>query len=760
MVAKRRRKTVARKKTTVKKRSASKKRKTVKLNVEPAIAREIWAIIYFSVAAVTFLSLQDQFGVLGNFWVNMLQPVLGWGIYIIPVVFLFISAALFFAKKVHFGAARIFGFFLFMSAILSIFHLSIPVDQIYEFASRGSHGGYVGFVTNFLFLQVLQVGRIGATVIFVAALLISWLLILEVSLRTIVSYVVPDIQIEVASKKNDRQARSVKKKTTDDSDDGDKDEKPEIMIRKAPIGRNKSADDKIYEPETDESENDTEDKIPQPALNRADLNNLTDSLSRNQEQSSLLDDQDYEWEFPSLDLLKTGNSEVEIDEKTLMKNAELIREKLKQFGIGVTMHEVNVGPTVIQYTLKPNADVKLSKITSLKNDLALAIAAERIRIEAPIPGKSLVGIEIPNQYRAVVHLREILESAEFTDSQSKLSIPLGRDVTGKPIIANLESMPHLLIAGATGAGKSVGLNTFLVSLLYQNSPKELRFIMIDPKRVELSSYNNIPHLLSPVIENPEKAAIALKWVVSEMNRRYKDLSKYRVRNIHEFNELDEVPDMSRIIVVIDELADLMMVARKEVEASICRIAQMARAVGIHLIIATQRPSVDVITGLIKANIPARIAFAVSSSIDSRTILDGTGAEDLLGRGDMLYLPTGQNKPVRIQGIYVSTEEIERVTNRIRLTIAPDYNEQITSDAVARKEVHGVPDTSSLADEDLDAMYEEAVQLVRQRKKASASMFQRRLKIGYARAARIIDQLEAKGVVGPANGAKPRKILVD
>jgi len=318
-------------------------------------------------------------------------------------------------------------------------------------------------------------------------------------------------------------------------------------------------------------------------------------------------------------------------------------------------------------------------------------------------------------------------------------------------------MPHLLIAGSTGSGKSVCLNSFLMSLLYQNSPKDLNFIMIDPKRVELSYYNNIPHLLSPVIQDPEKAAIAFRWLVSEMTRRYSVLSKSRVRNINEYNEIPENDKMSRIVVVVDELADLMMAAGKEVEASICRIAQMARAVGIHLIIATQRPSVDVITGLIKANIPTRIAFAVSSSIDSRTILDGVGAEDLLGRGDMLYLPTGMNKPVRIQGIYVSTKEIERLTNRIKLTVEPNYDDSIVSDSTANVSVLGVPD-SKMADSD-DPLYQQAVSLVMETRKASASLFQRRLKVGYARAARLIDMLEDNGVVGPADGAKPRKILI-
>jgi S-DNA-T family DNA segregation ATPase FtsK/SpoIIIE len=422
------------------------------------------------------------------------------------------------------------------------------------------------------------------------------------------------------------------------------------------------------------------------------------------------------------------------------------------------MHDIHVGPTVVQYTLKPHEGVKLSKITSLKNDLALALAAPAIRIEAPIPGKSLVGIEVPNEKRTMVRLREILESKEFKKGNSFLKLPLGRDVAGAPIIADLKEMPHLLIAGATGSGKSVGMNTFLISLLYQNSPKDLKLILIDPKQVELKDYNGIPHLLTPVITDPEKANIALRWCVAEMNRRYQECADKGKRNITDYNADESIEEkMSTIIVVIDELADLMMASGKEIEASICRLAQMARAVGIHLIIATQRPSVDVITGLIKANIPSRIAFAVSSSIDSRTILDGTGAEDLLGKGDMLYLPSGMNKPIRIQGIYISTEEIQRVTNRVKLTIEPDYNEEIISTKVVSQKVQGIPDSTN---GDIDPMCDQAIEVIKENRKASASLLQRRLKIGYARAARILDDLEDQGLIGPANGAKPREIFID
>jgi len=722
------------------------RRKSLTLQVDPGIAKEIWAIIYLALGILIILSINGAFGVVGNTLMDLIKPILGWGLYMVPVVFIIVSLLLFFSRKIYLGPARIFGTILFIIAVLSIFHLSVPLDKIHEYASQGMYGGYTGFVTNFLLLEVLGIGRIGAAVIFIAMFLVSLLLIFELSLKEIFAFLIPSVKIELT--KNNQ------KIDDDDSDEEDEEEEtPEIMIHKGPISHKKKGD-VIYEDEDEKMEDDNEkkDKI---IINEERAKKISKELSKNEEKTEGIE---YEWEFPSLDLLKTGAGNFQVEDDILMENADKIKKKLQQFGIDVTMHEVNVGPTVIQYTLKPDDAVKLSRITALKNDVALATAAERIRIEAPIPGKSLVGIEVPNSHRATVYLREILESEQFAASKTKLTLPLGRDVSGKPVVADLEDMPHLLVAGATGSGKSVAINSFLTAFLYQNSPKDLKMILIDPKRVELTSYNSIPHLLTPVIQDPEKAAISLRWAVSEMTRRYAELSAHRVRNIFEFNDLPDVNNLPRIVIVIDELADLMMVAGKEVEASICRIAQLARAVGIHLIIATQRPSVNVITGLIKANIPARISFSVSSQIDSRTILDGMGAEDLLGKGDMLYLASGRSKPTRVQGTFISTEEIERVTNRVKLTIEPTYDESITSDQTASQKLVGVPDSKAGNDE--DDLYEQAFEVVKETRKASASLLQRRLKIGYARAARLIDILEENGIVGPADGAKPRRIMVE
>ena len=753
----------------------------MKIKVKKQIAREIWGVGLLVIAAITILSIQGAFGLVGNIWVQLLKPIIGWGIYIIPVLFAVGGFMIFLAKKITFGASRMFGMFLFLVSILSVLHMSVPIDLILSYAQAGSHGGYIGFVTNFLFRQLLSIGNVGSGVVFVGLFLVSLLLTFESSLRAILKAVTPKITIEI-DKSADRVSTAAKSRQHRELEDPE----DQVSLMSRLLGKNGKAEEveptgglmikrAIGAPESEveiESEADPDEEAKKKvaenlAKEKEVAGDKTDSsgsgkdfekeLSKESEKKPL--DEDFEWEFPSLDLLNSTIADIQADDDFLKKSADNIHRKLGQFGIDVTMQEANVGPTVIQYTLKPAEGVKLSKITGLKSDIAMALAAKAIRIEAPIPGKSLVGIEMPNDHRSNVHLREILESDSFDIMDSKLRLPLGRDVSGNPIVADLETMPHLLIAGATGSGKSVCMNAFLMALLYQNTPEELKLILIDPKRVELGPYNGMPYLLTPVIKDPEKAAISLRWVVAEMSRRYQVLSEAKYRNIQEFNADDDTKEkMPKIVVVIDELADLMMASGKEVEASICRIAQMARAVGIHLIIATQRPSVDVITGLIKANIPARIAFAVSSGIDSRTILDGTGAEDLLGRGDMLYLPSGMGKPFRIQGVFVSSKEIDKVTNKVKLTVEPNYDETVTSTEIASKKLNGIPNSKGGMTE--DAMYEEAYNLVRDTGKASASLLQRRLKLGYARAARLIDILEDKGVVGPADGAKPRKILVE
>lgn len=434
---------------------------------------------------------------------------------------------------------------------------------------------------------------------------------------------------------------------------------------------------------------------------------------------------------------------------------ERIRKTLENFGITVEMGDISVGPTVTQYTLKPAEGVKLARITALGNDLALALAAHPIRIEAPIPGKSLVGIEVPNHTVATVGLREILEAPTFKERKSSLMIALGKDVAGAPWLADLGKMPHLLVAGATGSGKTVCLNTIITSLLYANSPETLKLILIDPKRVELTSYNNIPHLKTPVITEVPKTVNALKWAIAEMDHRFDVLQKSKHRDIVSYNRAVE-EKMPYLVIVIDELADLMVAAASEVEGSIIRLAQMSRAVGIHLILATQRPSVDIITGLIKANITSRIAFAVASQTDSRTILDTSGAEKLLGRGDMLYISAELSKPKRLQGAFVADEEINKVTDFWKEQGVPEYDQDITLKNQGRSITMFDPSSGG---SDEDPLFSEAQDLVTRAGKASASLLQRRFKIGYARAARLLDIMEERGIIGPGDGAKPREILV-
>ncbi len=469
-----------------------------------------------------------------------------------------------------------------------------------------------------------------------------------------------------------------------------------------------------------------------------------------------LENEDYQ--LPSISLLDSPEHNDQSGElNAIQANAKKLEQTFLSFGVKAKVTQVHLGPAVTKYEVLPDVGVKVSRIVSLHDDLALALAARDIRIEAPIPGKSAVGIEVPNKEVAVVSLREVLESKENNKPNQKLLIGFGRDVTGQAVLAELNKMPHLLVAGSTGSGKSVCINGIITSIMMRAKPHEVKMMMIDPKMVELNVYNGIPHLLAPVVTDPRKASQALKKIVSEMERRYDLFSHTGTRNIQGYNEHvdkwneeneEKHPKLPFIVVIVDELADLMMVASSDVEDSITRIAQMARAAGIHLIIATQRPSVDVITGIIKANIPSRIAFAVSSSVDSRTILDMGGAEKLLGRGDMLFLPAGSSKPVRVQGAYLSDAEVERIVDFVVEQQKANYQEEMIPDEV--EETQG--------NVDVDDLFDDAVQLVTEMQTASVSLLQRRFRIGYSRAARIIDQLELAGIVGPYEGSKPRQVL--
>ena len=471
---------------------------------------------------------------------------------------------------------------------------------------------------------------------------------------------------------------------------------------------------------------------------------------------------DEHYEFPPITLLEEGRSTSDKNsERQLLATAEKLRRTLYSFGVSAKVENVSVGPAITRYELAPAEGVRVSKIANLADDIALSLEAETIRIEAPIPGKHTVGIEVPNKEKNMVPLRDIIESDDFLNSKSKLAFALGKDVAGDIVVTDIAKMPHTLIAGATGSGKSVCINTLITSIIYKAKPSEVKLLMIDPKVVELSVYNGIPHLLIPVVTDPKKAAGALAWAVQEMVKRYSLFAEKKVRDMKGYNSLAEKegnPKLPQIVIIIDELADLMMVAQKDVEDAICRLAQMARAAGMHLVIATQRPSVDVITGIIKANIPSRIAFSVSSQVDSRTILDSAGAEKLLGKGDMLFYPSGAPKPVRIQGAFVSDKEVENIVKFLKKDGETQYDEGI----IESIERSGEPEKASADEEDnddTDSLLDEAIDLVVETGQASTSFIQRRFKVGYARAGRIIDQMEQRGIISGYQGSKPREVLM-
>lgn len=511
-----------------------------------------------------------------------------------------------------------------------------------------------------------------------------------------------------------------------------------------------------------------EDDIPNPVLYNADDMIPEEEFPAEEEQLSeaeaLSSPPEDSYCYPPITLLKKDTNEQSTDVSGELKhNAQKLVDTLRSFGVETTILNIARGPAVTRYEIAPKAGVKVSRIVGLADDIALNLAASGVRIEAPIPGKAAVGIEVPNQNVDSILIRTMLETKEFKNAKSKVSAALGKDISGNPIVADLAKMPHVLIAGATGSGKSVCINTIITSILYKAAPNEVKLLMVDPKVVELGVYNGIPHLLIPVVTDPKKAAGALNWAVTEMLNRYKLFAETGVRDMKGYNEhvreVGEGEPLPQIVIIIDELADLMMAAPGDVEDAICRLAQMARAAGMHLVIATQRPSVDVITGVIKANIPSRISFAVSSAIDSRTILDGAGAEKLLGRGDMLYYPTGMAKPLRVQGCFVSDKEVESVVNFIKKSQTALYNEKIMEEIERNAAQTKTKGEDGGSEEEEDEMLLPAIEIAVEAGQASVSLMQRRLKLGYTRAARLMDEMEARGIVGPYEGSKPRQVLI-
>ncbi len=709
---------------------------------EHGTQRGLTVIFFFSVAILSFLAFIDAAGDLGVWIDTGLGWLFGWGRYMMTVVFAALGYVLLHPSRYQVRAVNWVGSVLCILALLALIHLWIPLPDSLTVLQDGRGGGLFGVLLAY---PLLKYAGIWASVVVLFALLIaSVLMTFQTSLNALLD-VLGSVKLLAKPVQWIRQRITARRYgyvlddgTEDDEEEWEEDEElldedveEELLEEEVPAFTSAELAERTSEAAIDPSSAEQLEFVPQkPKRRRTKVDMPLDLLVR------------------STDKPMSGDIE---------GNKEKIRSTFENFRIDVEMEEVSVGPMVTQYALKPAQGVKLTQITSLSNDLALALAAHPIRIEAPIPGKSQVGIEVPNKTTATVRLRDLLESKEFKKREDNLMFCIGRDVSGKTAMVSVNKMPHVLIAGATGSGKSVGINSLIVSLLYQNSPDDLKFIMVDPKRVELSVYNGIPHLLTPVITDVEKTVNSLKWAVTEMDRRYEVLSRAGKRNIEGYNTAANNEDrMPYIVFIIDELADIMSVASSSVEAAIVRLSQMSRAVGIHLVLATQRPSVNVITGLIKANMPTRIAFAVTSLVDSRTILDFSGAEKLLGRGDMLYIDPSTSKPRRYQGAYIDENEIEKVVEFLKEEAGePDYNSDIT-EKISAKGIPGMVSDGMGSDE--DELLEEAKKVLLQAGKASASLLQRRLRVGYARAARILDILEEEGFIGPAEGSKPREIL--
>ena len=708
-------------------------------DLDPEIKKGIFVVFILAFGAISLLSLFDLAGAMGVYLSKGLLLVFGWGKWLFPIILLGLGFLLYNENKHWVRGANYLGLFLFIISFNGLLHLFIEQSQWQETIAQGAGGGYLGLLIVLVFTKIM--GFWASLIVLLCLLIISLMLMFNAPLEAIIGanswFAKLMSPINFLFNKIFRRA--------DVSDE-------EEFIEEEPA---LETEEEIAEEEIDDSGFRSHKLKPGAAL----FVDEDEKRAKEKEEEGDWQPTHIKIDLP-LDLL---NSRLGKPTSGDIKNNSLIIQKtLENFGIPCELGEFNVGPTVTQYTLRPAEGIKLSRITTLSNDLALALAAHPIRIEAPIPGKSLVGVEVPNQVKAIVGLKEILSSEQFKNRKSSLLIALGKDVSGKVWLDDLGKMPHLLVAGATNSGKSVCLNSIIVSLLYQNNPDDLRFILVDPKRVELPVYNGIPHLLAPVITDVGKTVNALRWCLNEMDHRFELFAKYSKRNIDSYNadrnhRQGGAGKMPYIVLVIDELADLMVAAAREVEGGIIRLAQMSRAVGIHLVLATQRPSVDIITGLIKANMQARIAFSVASGVDSRTILDSLGAEKLLGRGDLLFTAAGISKPKRLQGAFVSDNEIKRIVNYISQQGGePNYLESI----VEKQRVYGSAGIGlDGAGADDDSLLEAAKEEIINSNKASASYLQRRLGVGYARAARILDLLERDGIVGPANGAKPREVLI-
>jgi S-DNA-T family DNA segregation ATPase FtsK/SpoIIIE len=692
---------------------------------------------FWAYTAAVLLLLVAIFMLLGGFGTGGSLPIglfhgaywaFGWGGYLVPFALGYWGVYKFVAEDRRIPLAKLISaicVLLFSGSLLYVAFTS--TDQLGNV--HGGHGGSVGKLIGGIVLNALD--KIPASLLFIVAVILAVFFAFGISPKVLAKLIAPFKRRE---RDDDSELAALKAKAS---------EQAAFKLNEGvPVEHHGTVPEAV--------------KPEREPVRLSSLRNTAQKLTASETHEALTTSHDPNWQFPSVNLLNQKQDKA--DAGDVNANAEAIRSTFANFKINVEMEGANIGPRVTQYTLKPPADVKLTKITALENNLALDLAAHSIRMEAPIPGKRAVGIEVPNVRPATVRVSSLLSSREWSDLSSPLGFVIGKDITGKPVVADLAKMPHLLVAGQTGSGKSVMINTLITSLLYRNSPADLKLILVDPKQVEMAPYNDIPHLLTPVINEPEKCISALKWSVAEMERRLRTMAEVGKRNIEEYNNLKKEEGMPYIVIVIDELADLMMMAARDVEALIVRLAQKARAAGIHLVLATQRPSVDVITGLIKANVPARIAFTVASQIDSRTIIDQMGAEKLLGRGDMLLLTSDMPKPKRVQAALIEDGETAKITDFIRMQRPPQYDDEVVSQPVQIGGKGGVVADYGATDSD-DDMWRDAVHVVIENRKASTSLLQRRLRIGYGRAARIIETMEEQGIIGAADGSRPREVLV-
>ncbi len=736
---------------------------------------EIFGLFLMVIGIIFFISIfSDKMGIIGRLVYKFLSVLLGSANYIFPLLLIFwgilynITATKLYTKRYIICSLIIYFSILILLDASKELDLTL-VDRInrsIEYMSIARSGGIIGAILGFFSYKLL--GSLG-TYIFVGIII---LVNLYIMLRTNIDQIIMAYE-DLSDYLEDRKKILAEKKIKKENDKSNKVEEKELKKSQKEDKKLKILDNfKIKKDNLLEYNKTKENKdFIIKEYKTTNINNTQENNSNIQESSSEeLTEKDKEefknieqelpdetYIYPDISLLNINESNNTMSNQEIIKNGKIIEKTLDNFNMDCQITSINKGPVITCYELKPAPGIKLSRIVSLSDNISMALGSSDIRIEAPIPGKTVVGIEVANKFKDSVGLREILESSEFVNSKSDVPLTLGKDVEGNIIVESISDMPHLLIAGATGSGKSVCINTIITNILYKSSPNDVRLMLIDPKVVELSVYNGIPHLLIPVVTNPKKAGYALNWAVDEMERRYKLFAEAQVRDIKGYNKKkikegkisEKIP---KIVIIVDELADLMMVSSNEIEDYIARLAQMARACGMHLILATQRPSVDVITGTIKANIPSRIAFAVSSAVDSRTILDMSGAEKLLGRGDMLFYPSSYSKPKRIQGAFISDEEVERLVDFVKLN---NENSEINKQSLIASQINNKEKDDNL---DLDPLFADAINYVLGDEQASISYLQRKLKVGYSRAARIVDQMEELGIIGPHEGSKPRKLL--